>query len=77
MKTYKVQHVCGCCFSEAQFKNDESARAAFKQAGLGSCVDIVDDTGKVIEGVDTFYGFYAAHGVHESPLAKLVNQLRK
>jgi len=58
MMKFIAQLSCGCCFTEMSFKSRKSAEAAFQKAGLKLEACIVDDKGKVHEGVDTFYGYY-------------------
>lgn len=49
---------CGCCYVKMKFKSISSANKAFKKAGLGLSMTIVDDKGVTHEGIDTFYGFW-------------------
>jgi hypothetical protein len=49
---------CGCCTATLRFKDEASAIAAFKAAGLCNGAVIVDDAGDRHEGIDTFYGFW-------------------
>jgi hypothetical protein len=76
MKTFQVQHDCGCCFTEVQFESRESANAAMKKAGLGSCVTLVDDAGQVVHGVDTFYGVLEEGESTDNPLGRLAQMLQ-
>ena len=55
---YEVQLTCGCCYGVLYFKSDKNAEAALRQAGLRVNADITDDSGQVIEDVDTFYGIW-------------------
>jgi hypothetical protein len=48
---------CGCCTTDMQFHNIESATKAFEQAGLGNGISIKDDAGVTHTGIDTFYSF--------------------
>lgn len=77
MKTFKIQHDCGCCFSEAQFKSRESAEAAFAKAGLGNDRIIQDDAGNRFTGIDTFYGVMEKDEDTSSPLLRLAAKLNR
>ncbi len=54
-----VKKDCGCCEDTLHFKNEASAREAFRKAGLTNSGIIVDDAGDRHDGLDTFYGFRA------------------
>jgi hypothetical protein len=58
MMKFVAQLSCGCCFTEMSFRSKKSAETAFQKAGLNLEATIVDDKGKVHEGVDTFYGYF-------------------
>lgn len=73
MKTFRVQHDCGCCYSDVQFESRESANRAFAKAGLGNGMTVIDDAGQVIEGVDTFYGVIEENESTDNPLGRLLN----
>ena len=72
MITLQVQHSCGCCFSDVQFESEESANLALQKAGLGSSQTLIDDTGKIFEDVDTFYGFVESKN---DPLSRLLSNV--
>lgn len=73
MTTYKVQLSCGCCYKDVQFESEESARKALDNAGLGSNQTLVDDTGKKVCGVDTFYGLMKQDASTANPLGRLLD----
>lgn len=77
MKTFTVQHDCGCCFSDVQFESRERAEAALAAVGLGNNKSIQDDTGKQIHGIDTFYGVFDETETTDQPLIRLINALSK
>lgn len=72
MKTFQVQHDCGCCFTDVQFESKESANKAFAKAGFGNNMTIIDDAGQVVHGVDTFYGVLEEGESTDNPLGRLV-----
>ena len=74
MKEFKVRLSCGCCYVDLMFNNDTTAQEALEKAGLGSSKTVIDDTGKIQEGVDTFYGFIIGDD-KERPLAALFNSI--
>jgi hypothetical protein len=76
MKTFQVQHDCGCCFSDVQFEDRVAAEAEIKRVGLGNGMTIVDATGKVVENVDTFYGILDVDEDKSNSLGRLVNMLK-
>lgn len=57
---YEVKLVCGCCYGVLFFKSDKNAENALRSAGLQVNADIPDDSGRVVEDVDTFYGIWRA-----------------
>lgn len=58
MITVCSKNGCGCCTTEMQFRDEESANTAFASAGLESCATITDDAGVVHNEIDTFYGWW-------------------
>ncbi len=75
MKTYRVQHSCGCCFEEVVFENSENIQKAIDRAGgLSSSASITDDAGNTYDDIDLFYGFSDLND-NTPPLLKLINQL--
>ena len=72
MKTFKVQLDCGCCFEEVQFETRELAEYTLRKAQLGNGKTITDSCGKVVEGVDTFYGIMEENESTENPLGRLL-----
>jgi hypothetical protein len=75
MKTFRVQHDCGCCYSDVKFENRKNADYAIAKVGLGNAMTLVDDTGQVIERVDTFYGIMEENESSDNPLGRLFNQV--
>lgn len=68
-KKYKTKFIkvyakadCGCCEFEMDFTSIESVARAFNTAGWDSSAVIVDDKGRVHDGVDTFYGVATSKG---------------
>jgi hypothetical protein len=57
MITVYAKADCGCCTVEMKFKDEDSAVAAFTNAGTGNGMVITDDESIRHEGIDTFYGF--------------------
>ena len=55
--TVTVRHCCGCCSSTLHFRDAESAKRAFEDAGFTVSGIIIDDTGDKFTSVDTFYGY--------------------
>jgi len=73
METFQVQHDCGCCHSNVQFENREKALTALSDAGIGNGKTITDDVGKVVTGVDTFYGLRSGNAPKVSALDQLLS----
>ena len=76
MTTYKVQLSCGCCYEDVQFESEKSARKALDKAGLGSDQTLVDDTGREVHGVDTFYGLMKQDASTANPLGRLLDIMK-
>lgn len=60
---------CGCCDTGPMtFKNRASAERAFARCATQMGATVKDDTGKMFEGIDGFYGFWEVgedpHGIY-------------
>lgn len=75
MKTFFVQLSCGCCEDVVSFAKEESIKKQFEEQGLQVEGVIVDDLGKKVEDVDTFYGYRTAEETELRSLGYLMSQL--
>lgn len=56
-KKFKVTLSCGCCFEILYFLSEERINKEFQNIGLVSNTTIKDDAGRIINKIDTFYGY--------------------
>jgi hypothetical protein len=78
MITVYAKADCGCCTIEMKFNDEDSAVAAFPNAGTGNGMVITDDESVRHEGIDTFYGFSMSEEEQaERSLGFLTNSLKE
>lgn len=76
LKAFTVQLGCGCCDEEVFFASDAEIAAEFAALGLTVSGTLVDQTGREVCGIDTFYGYRTADQPRRG-LDFLINRILK